>query len=184
MRGHATRGLSQPQDEKWCLTPFLYCHVVCAITFVAGVIIALLNVGYTEDLQNQVTLTLKMDKSQYSITEDIVLQVTLENLGKDPIKIPAVMMPDHHSIKLFVVNDKGQQKQIQYEFKLKWLDKTIDLLPGYFWGRSFNLKELYTLDKGKFKIRATYDTNVAKTLSRSRVDTVHLESAPLEIELK
>lgn len=159
-------------------------YTVCAIILVVGLIVVLLNVGHTEDMQNQVVLTLKMDKSQYSITEDIVLQVTLQNLGKDPIKIPAVMMPDHHSIKLFVVNDQGQQKQIQREFKLKWLDRTIDLLPGYFWGRSFNLKELYELDKGKFKIRATYDTNVAKTLSRSRIDTIHLESTSLEVELK
>ena len=145
---------------------------------------AMLNVGHTQDMNKQVALTIKIDKAQYSLTEDIILQVTLENIGKDLITIPAVMMPDHHSIKLFVVNDKGQQKKIKYEFKLKWLDKTIDLLPGYFWGRSFNLKELYELDKGKYKIRATYDTSVAKTLSRLRIDPVHLESTTLEVELK
>ena len=153
------------------------------IILVVCLAVAMSDVGHTLEGNKQVSLILKVDKPQYSPADDIILQVTLENVGNAPVTIPAVMMPDDHGLKLVVVNDKGQQEQLLYEYKLKWLNKTINLLPGYVWGRSYNLREMYKLGKGKYRARATYSTHGAKTMFRLEVDPLQLESSTVEINV-
>jgi hypothetical protein len=89
----------------------------------------------------------------------IPVKVTLANTGGALVALPDVMQPDDHWLR-FEVKD-AQGTLVGYtgpEFKLRYQEKGILLLPGYFWGKQFaDLRQFHRLPgPGVYTIAAIY----------------------------
>ncbi len=128
--------------------------------------------------------TLCLKDSVIQMDQRIVVTLKVENHGTKLIFLPAPMEPEDHWIKFEVEDAHG--KPIKYtgpEHKLRYTNERVPLLPSYFWGREFDLTDLYKMiHAGSYTIRAIYGS--PPTPKDVSVGPVYSNRVKLYVKLK
>ncbi|MCI0551708.1 MAG: hypothetical protein L0287_12190 [Anaerolineae bacterium] len=129
-------------------------------------------------------MSLCLKDSVIQMDQHVVVTVKLENRGTKLISLPAPMQPEDHWVKFEVENEEG--KLIRYtgpEYKLRYTNERVSLLPSYFWGREFDLSDLYKIGRvGSYTIRAIY--GVPPTPKDISVGPIYSNRVKLYVKLK
>ena len=110
---------------------------------IVAVIIVLTGFVYTYD--NNLSIEPKLNKVHYLMSDNILLDVKVINAYRERIEVPKIFAPNDYGISFKLYLEKVELKFIGPEIKID--NRTFTLYPSMYYGRIFNLKKYFKINK-------------------------------------
>jgi hypothetical protein len=104
------------------------------------------------------TVSVETEKTAFRVGERISVGVRLANVGTQTVDVSPILEPQANWISFFVRDQRGREvKFIGKRFKMDWVLEPMQIEPGCFWGREFDLSKLFDVSRpGRYTVRGLY----------------------------